>query len=404
MKVIKCPKHRADDPANILEGTMKGKIIYPLIIFLLFFFVSAEAKENQKPEWKGKIREIDGIKIIMNPEAPMYSKDVIKFEKELTIGLSEGPSEYLFGDISSYCVDDEENVYVWDFKENQIYMFNNRGKYVRSIGREGQGPGEYQIMSNIQIINKNEIAIFERAKPALIIYAKNGTIIKEIKNLSIANSIGSYIDADGNIYMGTSETYISDHISLVKLNSKFERIMTITKYYSKTSDKKYPPQELRYILLPDNNIAWAITSEYEISIVNSQGKIVKKITKKYKRARLSDAFKDIMLKKTPIQFRPGLKTRFADYFPAFNIMCADDDNWLYVETFEKEKATDNIFIDIFDGEGRYIARNSLKIGEELTPRQEGKLVIKKNKIYVKDFNEDGFPVITRYLIKKSINN
>jgi len=374
-----------------------------LSLFLINLVLSASA-QFQKPGWKGKVETENGVAVVRNPEAPIYSKDVIKFEKELTIGLSEGPSEYLFGSISSYCVDDEENVYVCDDKINQISVFNNRGKYVRSIGRKGQGPGEYQIISNIQIINRNEIAIFERGKPALIIYDKNGKIISEKKNLSIEYSIASYIDNDGNIYMGTSETFISDYIRLVKLNNKYEKIMTIAKITISSDMKHYPPNELRYILLPDNSIAWAITSAYEISIVNSQGKLVKKITKAYMPARISEAFKDNMLKKTPFEFRASLKQRFGDYFPAFDIMCSDDDNWLYIKSFEKEKATDNIFIDIFDREGRYIARNSLKMGEELTPRQEGKLVIKKNKIYVKDFNEDGFPVINRYLIKKSINS
>ena len=58
-------------------------------------------------------------------------------------------------------VDKEGNIYVADPKENRIVMFDRNGAFQRQIGGTGQGPGEFQFLSSIQILEDGSAIAFE---------------------------------------------------------------------------------------------------------------------------------------------------------------------------------------------------------------------------------------------------
>jgi hypothetical protein len=64
-------------------------------------------------------------------------------ELTTTIGLTEGPEEYLFGDITSVAADPTGRIYVADRIASSIRVYDPDGGFVAQIGRGGQGPGEF---------------------------------------------------------------------------------------------------------------------------------------------------------------------------------------------------------------------------------------------------------------------
>jgi sugar lactone lactonase YvrE len=55
--------------------------------------------------------------------------------------IGEGPKA--FGRIGDFAVADDRSVYVLDQLNRVVQVFDERGNHVRSIGREGNGPGEF---------------------------------------------------------------------------------------------------------------------------------------------------------------------------------------------------------------------------------------------------------------------
>ena len=64
--------------------------------------------------------------------------------EELAIGVLEGPEELMFGAISEMAVDAEGGIYVFDRQVPALRYFDATGRYVRTLGGEGSGPGEYR--------------------------------------------------------------------------------------------------------------------------------------------------------------------------------------------------------------------------------------------------------------------
>jgi hypothetical protein len=67
----------------------------------------------------------------------------VEMVEELSIGVLDGPEELMFESIGSMAVDEEGGIYVFDSRAPALRHFDTEGNYIRTLGREGGGPGEY---------------------------------------------------------------------------------------------------------------------------------------------------------------------------------------------------------------------------------------------------------------------
>lgn len=66
-----------------------------------------------------------------------------RVSEHLSIGALEGPEEITFGFIHALAVDDAGGIYLFDSNVPVLRYFDADGSFVRNLGREGAGPGEY---------------------------------------------------------------------------------------------------------------------------------------------------------------------------------------------------------------------------------------------------------------------
>jgi hypothetical protein len=370
----------------------KNKII-SIVLFLSVFMMLISC-QKQKAEWRGTIEEVDGVIVVKNPKEPIYPDEIVTFEEELTIGKSEGPEEYLINFIRSFAIDDEGNTYILDLRPYRIKVFDEDGKYLRSIGRSGQGPGELQGPRNIQFTVQKEIMVNDSRKGALLFFSVDGRFLREIKSPTLRSSNNAIADATGNIYIG-KYSFGEGEDRLIKLSHTYENLEVLaTKSAPLRED--IPPPQIRYFLLPRNNLVWGFSSEYEFNIVDSEGRLIKKIEKEHSLVRVTDEYKSKYFERLP----PGISKesqKFSTNFPAFDFFFSDDEGRLFVKTYEKLEATNKYIFDVFDSEGKFLTRTELNVSDEISLFQD-KFIIKNNKLYSKELTEDGFPALRRYRI------
>ena len=78
---------------------------------------------------------------------------------EVSIGELEGRDEYLFGSIGSIAVDDDLNVYVLDEQAQHVRVFDSAGVYLRTLGRRGEGPGEFDSAEAIALLPDGRLVV-----------------------------------------------------------------------------------------------------------------------------------------------------------------------------------------------------------------------------------------------------
>lgn len=92
----------------------------------------------------------------------LYSQNEFTFTHILDIGSEEPISEeYQFRGPDLAVQDSKQNLYVVDQRATEIKVFNSSGKYVKTLGKNGRGPGEFLDISSIDIVHGDTLVVFD---------------------------------------------------------------------------------------------------------------------------------------------------------------------------------------------------------------------------------------------------
>ena len=72
----------------------------------------------------------------------LYKTGKVRFEREFVLDDGKMPEDVFFENPSTVSCDPEGNIYVVDSGAFNIKKFDAQGNFLKTIGREGQGPGE----------------------------------------------------------------------------------------------------------------------------------------------------------------------------------------------------------------------------------------------------------------------
>jgi len=369
---------------------MAFKIIWKTIFFLTGFplFVTLVASQDIVIEKSG------GITVIKNPSEPIGDKErtsKLTYEEELSIRSVPQEGKPVFFDLSAVRADDDGNIYILDPRAGTIHVFNKSGEYLRDIGRRGQGPGELEMPVGLQVLTSMKSLIV--TNPARLSYFSfSGEFHKHINHpwrdpVPQVDSRGDYIVRRQIFLDGKAKE------ELVKYDQNMNEQFVIAQIEKDgpNSGKKinFFPARLSFSVRNDDNIVWGITTDYALTIVDSQGKIEFKIEKEYKPIKISDEDKKKIISERFGGRAVPVSYEMPDHYPPYRDIRSDDTGKIYVGTYEFDQ-TGQRYYDIFDEGGRYVA----KLAFPSTP-----LFIKNNRFYCVLEDKDGNQTVTRYLMK-----
>lgn len=113
-----------------------------LIIFAYLLLSACGSKADfEIPE---EVASLENLTVYSADSEPGFE---IVLNKETVFGDTD---EVMLGGWLSAHVDDLGRVYIADNQETMIHLYNPEGSYIRQIGREGEGPGEYRNISQMR--------------------------------------------------------------------------------------------------------------------------------------------------------------------------------------------------------------------------------------------------------------
>lgn len=95
-----------------------------------------------------------------NPPADHETLSV-SFDEEFMIGKDGKVLEAFLGRPREVRTDEDGNIYISDRQTSTVKVFDRDGKYLREIGKQGKGPGEFLNIPTIEITWQNELLTFE---------------------------------------------------------------------------------------------------------------------------------------------------------------------------------------------------------------------------------------------------
>ena len=123
--------------------------ISAIAVGTLFATTSLGADAQERND-RVRVDTLEGGRIVVsNPDSPRNGpQGVPTLVEVLRIGSLDDTCE-AFGKVMSLAVDGDGRIYVADSQASDIRVFSPQGECVRTLGRSGEGPGEFRMLAGI---------------------------------------------------------------------------------------------------------------------------------------------------------------------------------------------------------------------------------------------------------------
>jgi hypothetical protein len=357
------------------------------IVFLFFGSVIAGIPIKQKTEWKGTIETENGIKVIKNPREPLYGKIKFELKQDLSIG-KKGDKNYTFYNIKDILVDGQSNIYATDFGHYRVQIYDKNGLYIRTVGKHGTGPGEFQWFMVLRRDDLNGNLFIQDGANTIKIFDKQGQYLEQIPVDKPIN--GFNLDGNGN-FIAIQETVTLEERSkaLCKINPKGEIFSYFVKFPWEILVEKremgigvgyIETYELLMSIIGGRKIVYGYSKDYELNVIDFEGQPILRMKK--------DAIPR-PFPKEQVQRYKKIGAKIVPYRPFFYAVLTDSKNRIYVQKNGIRIDNPQVIneIDIFSEDGYYLY-------ESVIPRRTR--LIRDGFLYAYDLEKDK---IIRYRIK-----
>jgi hypothetical protein len=354
-------------------------------------------------EWKGTVQTVDGKKTVVNPAAPMLEPMTLKMEEMWRLGGETDDEDEFFGVISDIEIDTEGHVYLLDSQLSEVKVYTADGEFVRSIGREGEGPGEFRRPSALFFTAEGNVAVVQTIPGKIVVLSKQGDPVGDYPlpqpedggfQLLVGGAArgGNVVLYMGRTQFNQGEGKWSRSDFLTSVDDKGNQVATyatksntINMAAAELDDARWDTIERRWEVGPDGKVyACESYPDYTVNVYNKDGKLDKVITREYKhRARSSDE-KEFMTKMMThfAQQMPGCKVTINDNCKDIENVYVRDDGSVWVLTSggarEKPEGALGVF-DVYNKDGQFVRNVTLQgTGDPL----DDLYVFVKNRFYV----------------------
>jgi 6-bladed beta-propeller len=97
------------------------------------------------------------------------------------IGRAEGADHEMFGEVAGVVFDQRDNLYVLDRLNSRVMAYDANGRFLRQIGREGEGPGELMVPVQLGITADGTLVVSDLARAGYSLFRTDGTFIRNIQ-------------------------------------------------------------------------------------------------------------------------------------------------------------------------------------------------------------------------------
>jgi hypothetical protein len=157
--------------------------------------IAACGNSADDDDWSGTIETLpSGMVRVVNPVQGIWETgEPWRLLPDLQLGKLEGADHEIFASIADIEVDRSGRVYVLDRTANELRIFTADGTHIRTVGRSGGGPGEYNRANGLQWIGPDSLLVIDQEGNRYNVLSSEGEYVR-----SVQRTLGFY----GWVYSG----------------------------------------------------------------------------------------------------------------------------------------------------------------------------------------------------------
>lgn len=335
-----------------------------LILSLVTGIPLALAQEVQNRDKQNSKVSSSELRVVNNPREPEFGSLILDLQEEINIGRDDDKN-YLFWLIHDIQVDDEGRIYIDDARNGRIQVFDRNGKYVKTIGRQGQGPGEFGVPTRLRVLPRaNRLYVRDIGTQRISIFNLLGNYLGSVPTQHI---VLDYYPLETSELIAavsfSSASDLADTHFLAKIDTKGTIVKESTRFLSNFWQERTSGgttwvstgYEFQLYIAPlgRDTFVSGFSKEYGLTVVDKDLKALCQINKVEPTPATTREEKKLF------ERFPTLKTK-----PYFFAILSDSSGRIYVQrnfTHNKNTVQDDVpkNVDVFGNDGTFIYRTSL---------------------------------------------
>jgi len=192
---------RARELVSALHRRIRSMRVSVGLLFIGAGLCACQSDEDRGVygEWVME-REERGDTVVVRTITGSVWRDTMQLVPELSIGTLDGDAPYIFGDVVSLDVDSVGRVYVLDTQAREVRVFSDSGDHIRTLGRRGEGPGEFRSPVHVRVTPDGRIVVRDENAARFSVFSWDGTYLGGWPRGSTYSSwLPFYFDAEGRV-------------------------------------------------------------------------------------------------------------------------------------------------------------------------------------------------------------
>jgi hypothetical protein len=362
--------------------------------------------------WEGSVDTLpNGAVEVHNPSHGIWdSSTAWSVVEELRIGRLEGSGPDLLGRIAALEVDDAGRLYVLESQSQELRVFDSSGAYVRTIGREGGGPGEFRQAIGMAWGPDGNLWVVDPGNSRISLIDTAGTYV------TMRRILGGYVmmpwpggfDSAGRFYHYGLDLNAEPggRFVMVRFDTLLNPLDTLRvpgppedSYFELQSEDGVMRAGIPYTAsitsrLDANGHLWfANTGDYLVYEKAAEGDTLLIVSREFQPVPVTGAEIDSAVAELEWFTRQGGRvdrSRFPSHKPALSSLYVDEESrlWVVPVTVNVDRGR---LLDVFDASGRYLGRIRLpfRLASEPIP------LFRRGCIYAVTYDELGVPYVIR---------
>jgi hypothetical protein len=409
---------------------IKSVLLFSLYVVLAVFI----SCRTRTAKWEGTVEDVDGVTFVRNPGEPFYGDITFELDEWLTIG-NEADENFMFVRITDVDVDEEGKIYILDAGNSRLQIFDSEGHFLKTLGRKGQGPGEFDGLPFGFSLKNDRIYIREYRK--MNVFDGGGDFIRSfpLDTYVVEFAVDREECLIGYADISQRDTAVR---GIIRMSPEGKTVQTMAEYtdlgikivvaenmtYTLSPNHSYTPR-LNFAPLGENAFIYGYASEYLLKVIDRDGnpllifdkqeppQAISQKEKEYFIDRASESLERSRIKLPKSKIQETLY--FGKHRAYFDEVISDNLQRIFIRRIKSVLgAADEVEFDIFSKDGYYLYRMELPFCPEVirngfvydVQTDEGSGLIKIVKYRVRNWDQvkekSPFPRVFRAVLDKDV--
>jgi hypothetical protein len=157
----------------VSESASKSRPFVSLVAICCLALAGATTV-SQAGEWNGSIETREGVEYVLNSKTGLDEPLALTLKELWRIGGDTESEDEFFGVINQVATDHDGNVYVLDRQLSEVKVYSPDGAYLKTIGREGEGPGEFRQPLDMFFLPNGNLGVLQLAPGRIVTFGSDG--------------------------------------------------------------------------------------------------------------------------------------------------------------------------------------------------------------------------------------